>query len=120
VTRNASTTARSRGRASAPPTDRPTAELLDLLGRRWVLRILWELRAAPLSSRGLAARCGGVSPTVLHKRLRELRAATFIVLEQPGGYALSPDGVLLTIALLPVAGLARRWAEAKGGADRSG
>ena len=32
-------------------TGRPIMALLDLLGRRWSLRILWELRGAPLTSR---------------------------------------------------------------------
>jgi DNA-binding HxlR family transcriptional regulator len=27
---------------------RPIMALLDLLGRRWALRILWELRGGPL------------------------------------------------------------------------
>jgi hypothetical protein len=38
--------------------------LLDLLGRRWALRVLWELRdGEALTFRELQARCGGVSST---------------------------------------------------------
>jgi DNA-binding HxlR family transcriptional regulator len=84
--------------------------LFDLLGQRWALRILWELRDTALSSRLLAARCGGVSPTVLHKRLRELRAARIVDLEQPSGYALSSDGAALVALLRPLDGWAERWA----------
>jgi len=82
-------------------------QLLDLLGRRWALRILWELRDTTLPSRLLAARCGGVSPTVLHKRLRELRAAHVVDLQQPSGYALSSDGAALVALLRPL----ETWAD---------
>jgi len=45
-------------------TGRPIMALLDLLGRRWALRVLWELRSGPVPSfRELQSRCGGVSST---------------------------------------------------------
>lgn len=52
--------------------------LLDLLGRRWTLRVLWELRAEPATFRELRDRCGGLSPTVLNVRLKELREAGIV------------------------------------------
>ncbi len=36
---------------------RPIMALLDLLGRRWMLRIIWELRNGPLTSRALRQAC---------------------------------------------------------------
>ena len=54
-------------------TGRPIMALLDLLGQRWTLRILWELRDAPLTSRALRTACDEASPTVLQARLTELR-----------------------------------------------
>src|ERR1700730_12948246 len=54
---------------------RPIMALLDLLGRRWALRILWELREQTLTSRSLRAACDEASPTVLQARLSELRQA---------------------------------------------
>jgi len=46
-------------------TGRPIMALLDLLGRRWALRVLWELRSGPVPSfRELQSRCGGVSSSV--------------------------------------------------------
>ena len=48
---------------------------MDLLGRRWALRILWELRHGPLGARALRSRCDGMSSSVLYDRLRELTAA---------------------------------------------
>ena len=56
-------------------TGRPIMALLDLLGRRWTLRIIWELRSTRATFRALREACGNPSPTVLNERLRELREA---------------------------------------------
>ena len=88
-------------------TGRPIMALLDLLGRRWVLRILWELRDAALTFRELREHCDAMSPTVLNQRLRELRDADIVVLEEPYGYALSKQGKQLLEALMPL----QRWSE---------
>src|ERR1700730_4840495 len=71
---------------------RPIMALLDLLGRRWSLRIVWELRDEPLTSRALRPAGDEVSPTVLQARLSELRAAGFIDLLPASGYALTETG----------------------------
>ena len=56
----------------SPAARQPVMELLDLLGRRWALRILWELRdGVARNFRELRLRCDQVSPTVLTDRLRE-------------------------------------------------
>src|ERR1700757_289723 len=74
-------------------TRRAIMALLDLLGRRWALRILWELREGrKLTSRELRAACDEASPTVLQARLSELRAAGFLDLAAEGGYSLTPLG----------------------------
>jgi DNA-binding HxlR family transcriptional regulator len=95
----------TKGRAAQ--TGRPIMSLLDLLGRRWLLRILWELRDARLSFRELRERCDAMSPTVLNQRLREMREAGIVVLEEAGGYMLSRPGRQLLEALLPL----QRWSE---------
>ena len=52
---------------------------LDLLGRRWTLRVLWELRDEPVGTfRELQQRCDGVSSSVLTDRINELRAAGIV------------------------------------------
>jgi DNA-binding HxlR family transcriptional regulator len=83
--------------------------LLDLLGRRWTLRILWELRRGPLTFAELQARCDAMSPSVLNQRINELRENR-ILIHQQGGYRLSPEGVRLLAALAPLADWAKRWA----------
>jgi DNA-binding HxlR family transcriptional regulator len=92
-------------------TGRPQMALLDLLGRRWALRILWELRdEPPLTFRELQTRSGGLSSSVLNDRLRELRAAGIVEAESAGGYRLSRDGRDLLQALAPLDAWAKRWA----------
>ena len=51
---------------------------MDLLGRRWALRILWELRHGPVGARALRARCDGMSSSVLYERLKELTDAGLV------------------------------------------
>src|SRR6516165_4889711 len=60
-------------------TGRLLMAALDLLGRRWSLRMLWELRHGPLGARPLRERCDGMSPSVLYERLGELTSAGLIV-----------------------------------------
>src|SRR3954465_252383 len=98
-------TRRVRGSTSG----RPIMALLDLLGRRWSLRILWELREETLTSRELRAACNGASPTVLQSRLTELREAGFIDLAPEGGYGLTSLGRVLLENFLPLHRFAERW-----------
>jgi DNA-binding HxlR family transcriptional regulator len=81
---------------------------LDLLGRRWALRVLWELRSGPHTFRALRAACGNVSPAVLNTRLRELREAGLVERGEQG-YALSAQGRALGRALGPLDAWSRRW-----------
>ena len=90
-------------------TGKPLMAALDLFGRRWVLRIVWELRNGPLTSRALSAACGGVSPSILQQRLDELRLAKIIMLELNRGYALTNIGQGLFQALEPLQIWAARW-----------
>jgi DNA-binding HxlR family transcriptional regulator len=89
-------------------TGRPIMALLDLLGRRWSLRICWELREAPLTSRALRAACDEASPTVVQARLSELREAGFIELGETG-YGLTALGRELMETFLPLHRFAERW-----------
>ncbi len=91
-------------------TGRPVMALLDLLGRRWALRVVWELRAEPLSFREVQARCGGISSSVLNDRLTELRAAG-IVEAGEDGYRLTREGRELLALYPPLEAWAERWAK---------
>jgi len=86
--------------------------LLDLLGRRWSLRILWELRETALTSRALRAACDEASPTVLQARLSELRQAGLIELIAGEGYRLTTLGRELRETFLPLHHFAERWRKA--------
>lgn len=90
-------------------TGRPIMAALDLLGRRWALRILWELREEALTFRELRERCDRMSPSSLDRRLDELRAAGIVGRRGGEGYALTEDGRDLIYALAPLARWAERW-----------
>jgi DNA-binding HxlR family transcriptional regulator len=88
--------------------------LLDLLGRRWALRVLWELREEGVPTfRELQARCGHISSSVLNERLRELRRAGIIEEPLGAGYRLTEEGRGLLRALGPIDAWSRRWAESR-------
>jgi DNA-binding HxlR family transcriptional regulator len=84
--------------------------LMDLLGRRWTLRVIWELRAGRLTFRALQEACGGVSPTVLNERLRELRESGLVDSAGALGYGLTALGRELIEQFLPLVDWSTRWA----------
>ncbi len=83
---------------------------LDLLGRRWSLRVLWELRDGPVGARALLDRCPGLSSSVLYDRMRELSAAGLLEKDEHGDYRLTELGGSLGAALAPLDAWAQRWA----------
>jgi DNA-binding HxlR family transcriptional regulator len=99
-------------------TGRPVMALLDLLGRRWALRVLWELRdGGPLTFRELQSRSGDISSSVLNDRLRELREASIVDATRGAGYRLTTEGSDLLASLMPLDTWAQRWAERAGPAE---
>ena len=91
---------------------RPIMALLDLLGRRWALRIVWELRNdRSLTSRALRTACDDASPTVLQTRLSELREAGLVELSPGDGYRLTATGKQLYDSFLPLHHFAERWSK---------
>ena len=83
---------------------------MDLLGRRWALRVLWELRSGPLPYGELRATCDEVSTSVLAQRLRELKDAGIVGSDPSGRYELTRRGNELLGLLSPLNDFARRWA----------
>jgi DNA-binding HxlR family transcriptional regulator len=96
---------------------RPIMALLDLLGRRWTLRIVWELRAEPRRFRELQDLIGA-SPTIVNARLGELRAARLVELDDTVGYRLTALGRELLRLFLPLHAWSEKWAKAVAGDRR--
>jgi DNA-binding HxlR family transcriptional regulator len=93
-------------------TGRPIMALLDLLGRRWTLRIIWELREdRALTSRALRTACDEASPTIMQARLSELREAGLVELETGDGYRLTSLGRELFETFSPLHRFAERWSK---------
>jgi DNA-binding HxlR family transcriptional regulator len=89
---------------------RPVMRVLDVLGRRWSLRVLWELRDGPRTFRGLREACDDVSPSSLNQRLAELRELG-VIDAGDDGYALTAAGRELAKILLGL----NKWADAHAG-----
>ena len=90
------------------PTPKPIMELFEVLGRRWQLRVLWEMCGAePMRFRTLQEDTG-VSPSVLNTRLAEAVEAGIVELTEEG-YVLTKEGHSLMMAMAPLAVWAERW-----------
>ncbi|MEX2495848.1 MAG: helix-turn-helix domain-containing protein [Woeseia sp.] len=100
--------------ARTAPTSTRMATLLALSGRRWSLRVLWELRRGPLNFRALREAGGGISPGVLQSRLNEWRDLAVIETIPGLGYRLTARGEQLFQTLAPLV----KWAEAAQELDR--
>jgi DNA-binding HxlR family transcriptional regulator len=83
--------------------------ILELLGRRWALRLVWELRRDAMSFSELRARTG-ISPSVLSARLSELRSIGVVDRDGARRYRLSGRGRELARMLYEL----NRWAERAG------
>jgi DNA-binding HxlR family transcriptional regulator len=88
------------------PSSKPVERVLDLLGRRWALRLIWELRRSTLSFSELRQRTG-ISPSVLSARLGELVDGGVVERDAGRRYRLSGRGRELARVLYEL----NRWAE---------
>src|SRR3954447_15911075 len=95
-------------------TERPVENVLDLLGRRWALRLVWELRRTTMSFSELRERTG-ISPSVLSARLGDLVDAGVAERDGARRYRLSGRGRELARILYEL----NRWAEQAGVSSRS-
>jgi DNA-binding HxlR family transcriptional regulator len=82
---------------------------LDLLGRRWTLRVIWELQQAPAGFRELRRRCDTMSSSVLSQRLRELTDLGLVTTDEHRIYRLTPLGEHLQDALDPLLTWSQQW-----------
>jgi len=90
--------------------ERPIMTILGLIGQRWTLRILWELRDGPLTFRALRDRCDQVSPTILNQRLKQLREYDLVTLEADG-YAPTKWCLELGDILNTLNGWSKKWGD---------
>jgi DNA-binding HxlR family transcriptional regulator len=86
--------------------ERAVEGALDLLGRRWAMRLVWELRRSTLSFSELREQTG-ISPSVLSARLGELAEAGVLERDPGRRYRLSGSGRELARILFEL----NRWAE---------
>jgi DNA-binding HxlR family transcriptional regulator len=91
-------------------TGRPLMAALDLFGRKWALRILWELHGGAIGFRPLQQRCDNMSSSVLRQRLIELGDAGLVAQNEDGRYELTVLGREAHEALRPLARWSDRWA----------
>jgi DNA-binding HxlR family transcriptional regulator len=84
--------------------------VMDQLGRRWALRVVWELRRDAVSFNQLRERLG-ISPSVLASRLRELGQIGIVERDPLRRYRLSGRGRELARVLYEL----NRWAESAAG-----
>jgi DNA-binding HxlR family transcriptional regulator len=82
---------------------------LDLLSRRWVLRILWELRGGAKGFREMQALCDQMSPNTLSTRLSELKQAGIVDHDEAGHWALTPLGRKLAPVLKALDAWSAEW-----------
>ena len=80
--------------------------VLDLLGRRWSLALVWELRRDALAFSELRERLG-ISPSVLSARIGELSGAEVIERDVNRRYRLTGSGRELARLLFEL----NRWAQ---------
>jgi DNA-binding HxlR family transcriptional regulator len=85
----------------------PLSEAFGLLGRRWTLPLVWELRRDSVPFAELRTRLG-VSPSVLSTRLGELVKAGIVERDQARRYRLTGRGRELARILYEL----NRWASA--------
>jgi DNA-binding HxlR family transcriptional regulator len=97
-------------RVRGSETGRPVMALLDLASRKGLLRVVWELRDGPLKFRPLQQACGDISPSLLNRRIKELRDAELVELSIEG-YQLTALGSGLYRAFEPISVWANHWAE---------
>jgi DNA-binding HxlR family transcriptional regulator len=91
-------------------TGRPLMAALDLFGRRWSLRIVWELHGGALGFRALQQHCDQMSSSVLRQRLGELLEARLVTQHPDSAYALTELGQGAYEALRPLVRWSDRWA----------
>ncbi|MFI5781922.1 winged helix-turn-helix transcriptional regulator [Nocardia sp. NPDC051570] len=85
--------------------------VMELLGQRWMLRVLWELEPGPLGFLELRRRMGNCSSSMLSARLHTLQNAGLTVQRADKSHELTAAGTELARALEPL----WEWADRRRG-----
>lgn len=83
---------------------------MELIGQRWILRVLWELEPGCLGFLELRRRMGNCSSSMLSTRLQHLQTVGLIVKKPDKSYELTIAGTELGTALQSVWDWSERWA----------
>lgn len=105
----------------------PVCRMVELLGRKWTLHLVWTLReAGPVRFNELERRAEGISPRVLSDRLDQLVEEGLVERTDHGEtpprveYELTEKGHDLEAALEGLLAWARRWEDDSAAAPSSG
>ncbi|WP_327149327.1 winged helix-turn-helix transcriptional regulator [Nocardia sp. NBC_01329] len=103
---------RDRAEAADESGNASVLAVIDLLGQRWTLRVLWELEPGPLGFLELRRRMGNCSSSMLSNRLQQLQGAGLLEKHGPkGSYELTVAGVRLGEALQPLWNWSEIWTD---------
>lgn len=94
---------------SEDPSSAAMRTAMELLGQRWILRVIWELEPGALGFLELRRRMDNCSSSMLSERLRQLLAADLVTKNDDGDWELTVQGADLGTALSPVWEWAERW-----------
>ncbi len=87
----------------------PIMAILDLMGRKWALGIIWNMSETPVTFRELQKKCESISPAILNSRIKDLREAGLIE-RTLNGYVLDDNGKELQSILKPLGKWSNSWA----------
>lgn len=82
---------------------------MELLGQRWMLRVIWELEPGPLGFLELRRRMGNCSSSMLSVRMQRLQEADVVLKKSDKSYELTTAGRELAVALKPLWQWSERW-----------
>jgi DNA-binding HxlR family transcriptional regulator len=99
---------RSASTPDGPTENDPLPQLIGLLARRHCLALVRELHGGPQPFAVLARSAGAAQPAA-SQRLKELRAAGIVEIDESGDYRLTTWGRRLEGALDSLADFAEPW-----------
>ncbi len=84
---------------------------MELLGQRWMLRVIWELEPGPLGFLALRRRMGNCSSSMLSVRMQRLQETGVVLKKSDKSYELTTAGRELAVALKPLWQWSDRWGQ---------